>query len=220
MSFDSLVRFYAALETMVFGRALWHARIRYLDEIRRTTKVLVLGDGDGRFTAALATSAPETTIVSLDSSAAMLLAARSRLSSSARGRVRFVCGDAKRMPLHPELLKSCDAIVSHFLLDCLEQSETDTLARMLAERTSDRCIWLISEFAIPERQPWRWGGRWLVWVLYWFTGRITGLAVNQLPDYAASLTQAGFECKLLDKRLKGLLRSEIWELCGDKTRAA
>ena len=53
MSFDRLAPFYRTLEVLTFGRALWICRTRLLGDFLAVRRALVLGDGDGRFTAKL-----------------------------------------------------------------------------------------------------------------------------------------------------------------------
>jgi len=51
MNCDGIARWYRALEYLVFGRALERRRFEYLNDMADARHVLILGDGDGRFTA-------------------------------------------------------------------------------------------------------------------------------------------------------------------------
>jgi ubiquinone/menaquinone biosynthesis C-methylase UbiE len=119
VSFDRLARVYQTLETMVFGRALWRACVRYLDEMAIVKNVLVLGDGDGRLLAAFTRRVPGARVIAVDSSAAMLQAGAGAGASQAT--VHFVCADVRRMPIRTQTMRSFDGFVSHFFLDCLEE---------------------------------------------------------------------------------------------------
>jgi SAM-dependent methyltransferase len=78
MSFDRIASNYQFFETIAFGNALQRARIAFISRIRDDERVLVLGEGDGRFLAELLRRKPEAEIDCIDASAAMIQSARSR----------------------------------------------------------------------------------------------------------------------------------------------
>ena len=102
--FDRLARAYRWLEYLCFGRALERCRTLQLDRIPGASSILVLGDGDGRFTSALLSRHRQSHVVALDASSAMLglLSARAR-TIGASHRLRTVQGDALRLLSSPTL---------------------------------------------------------------------------------------------------------------------
>jgi SAM-dependent methyltransferase len=78
MSFDRIAPNYQFFETIAFGNALQRARTAFLWQIRDGERVLVLGEGDGRFLAELLRRNPEAEIDCIDASAAMIRNARTR----------------------------------------------------------------------------------------------------------------------------------------------
>jgi len=97
-NFDPLARCYAPLEWLSFGSALSRRRTRFLGDPRLagTTHALVLGDGDGRFTAALLERYPSLRVTALDSSAAMLAALERRVAlRTPRARLELHCADIR-----------------------------------------------------------------------------------------------------------------------------
>ena len=94
-SFDRIAPAYRWLEYGCFGRALERCRTLQLGQIPGKASVLVLGDGDGRFTSALLARHEQCHVVALDASAAMLELLRARVRAiGAAHRLRTFHGDA------------------------------------------------------------------------------------------------------------------------------
>ena len=119
-NFDPIARPYRWLEYLTFGPYLERCRFYFLDQLATHRRALVLGDGDGRFTANLLRTNPDVTIDAVDSSAAMLKLLANRvtlLSQSASERLKTIHADAlaftpegppydlDRHPLLPRLLR-------------------------------------------------------------------------------------------------------------------
>ena len=71
---NRLAGVYAWMEAVTFGPWLSRCRLTFLGEMRSCRRALVLGDGDGRFTARLLRANPEVEIDTVDASTAMLRA--------------------------------------------------------------------------------------------------------------------------------------------------
>ena len=71
-NFNRLARIYLWMELACFGPWLWWCRCTFLRELADSRRALVIGDGDGRFTARLLRANPGIQIDAVDSSAAML----------------------------------------------------------------------------------------------------------------------------------------------------
>ena len=78
MSFDFVAPFYQILERIVFGSKLQTARMAFVPEITRRQRVLVVGEGDGRFLAEFVEFWPESEIVCVEASRRMIERARKR----------------------------------------------------------------------------------------------------------------------------------------------
>jgi SAM-dependent methyltransferase len=213
-NFNRLARLYRWMELACFGPWLWWCRCACLDSLTECRRALVLGDGDGRFTARLLRATPEKRpkihpdirIDAVDSSSAML-AALLRRAGPGLARVRAYCADARRwQPANPPY----DLIVTHFFLDCLTTSEIQSLAATLHNAASPSALWLVSEFAVPPGWYGRLLARPLVRCLYWTFGQLTGLTLRALPDHRAALRQSGFTLQKERTFLGGLLVSELW----------
>lgn len=204
MNCDRIAPWYAAMEYASFGNALLQTRCRYLDDCRSAKRVLLLGEGDGRFLQRLIKINPTATFDYVDGSARMIEVARRKCGER---RVNF----HQLNPVKDELPSgSYDLIVTHFFLDCLSEEEVQHLVAKIAA-SNNQALWLISEFAIPAH-GWR-RLRAQLWVgsLYEAFRILTGLSVRQIPDYPSALASTGFHCTRSHTSNAGLLRSELWQ---------
>jgi len=205
-NFDRLARLYCWMELFTFGPLLSRCRAAFLPELTTARRALVLGDGDGRFTAELLRENSQVRIDAVDASPAMLGALLRRAGPSS-DRTRVHCGDVRNWK--PEDAQY-DLVATHFFLDCLTTEECDRLASRLRDAVSSSGLWIVSEFAVPKGWFGQFVGRPLIWLLYLAFGMLTGLTVRNLPEYRAALRDAGFTLMRQRTRLYGLLVSEMW----------
>lgn len=204
--FDRLAKLYCWMEYATFGPLLSRCRAAFLGEVHSACRALVLGDGDGRFTAELLRVNPEVQIEAVDASAAMLEALRRRAGANA-DRVRENCIDARNWrPTETPY----DLVATHFFLDCLTTEEVHALAAKVRGAVSPVSVWIVSEFAIPGNWFGQWVARPLVWLLYRAFGLLTGLEIRSLPNHHAALRDSGFTLGKRHALLRGLLVSEMW----------
>ena len=204
--FDGLARLYRWMEFFTFGSYLARCRSAFIADLSACRRALVLGDGDGRFTAQLLRANTKIEIAAVDASSAMLSALLRRAGQSAR-RVCAHCADARTLlPPNPPY----DLVTTHFFLDCLTTEEVRSLAMTLRSALSASAIWIVSEFGVPQGWFGRLVARPLIGLLYRTFGLLTGLSVRGLPDYATALREAGFRLNRRRTFLHNLLVSEIW----------
>lgn len=209
MNFDFVAPLYRWLEYGTFGPALQRRRMQYLNEIADARKVLILGDGDGRFTAEFLKRDRGAMVDSIDASEVMTRLAKRRIIRSRAGleRIRFAVGNAMRL----ELPGGYDLVVTHFFLDCFRTDEVEKLAGRIAAATSPGARWVISEFRIPRTGIRRWAAKLLIKILYLGFRILAGLKINELPDYGRALEAAGFQKVRQKRALGGLLVSQLWQ---------
>ncbi|HEV2645221.1 MAG TPA: methyltransferase domain-containing protein [Acidobacteriaceae bacterium] len=209
ISFDRIAPLYRWMEYLSFGKSLERCRNHFLPELADCGNALILGDGDGRFTARLLAAHTTLHAEAVDTSSTMLHLLQRRVEATVRSastRLRIHRADALTFtPQGP-----CDLIVTHFFLDCLTQSQLDTLANRLARHASPHALWLVSDFRIPTGLM-HWPARIIVRGLYIAFRVMTGLDTVALPDHIASLSSAGFHRKNRRLSLGGLLVTELWE---------
>jgi len=225
--FNRLAGLYRWMELVCFGPWLWWCRCVYLADLHSCRQALVLGEGDGRFTARLLRANSSIRIDAVDASSAMLQALARRAAPHAAAhlgtpRLRTHCADARNWI--PGSLQGIfptsepyDLVVTHFFLDCLTTEEVQALAAKLHRVVSPSALWLVSEFAIPRGWFGRFVARPIVSGLYWAFSQLTGLAVRRLPGYDSALAASGFTLVKHRSWLGGLLRSELWTARPPKT---
>jgi len=210
-NFGPLARLYAPLEWLSFGRALSRRRRCFLADARLASArhALVLGDGDGRFTADLLERYPTLQLTAVDASADML----AELERRVRARTPNAALELQRADLRswPVPRASYDLVVSHFVFDCLTTEDIAALVARIAPALTPNARWLVSDFAIPAHALWTPFAKLLLRCLYFAFGLLTGLKVTRLPDYQTALKSAHLSLSDAETSLGGTLRSELWE---------
>jgi SAM-dependent methyltransferase len=203
-NFDRIARPYRFLEYLTLGHALERCRSHFLPRLLDRCHALVLGDGDGRFLAALLSINPTLQADAVDTSAAMLRLLAQRTAPYA---ARRIAHQQSALTFTPAA--ETDLITAHFFFDCLGQSELDTLIARLASLTQPHTLWLISDFRIPGG-PLRLPAKLYVRALYLAFRLLTGLRTTHLPNHEAPLAAAGFTRIAQHLSLCGLLTTELW----------
>ncbi len=210
-NFDRLARIYAPLERLSFGGALMRRRECFLEHPRLASarRALILGDGDGRFCAALLRRYPDLEVTAVDVSAAMLAALSHRVArGTPDAALSLECADARSWTPAP---RSYDLLIAHFFFDCFSSNDAASLiARMDPAAAPDAC-WVISDFAVPDRGLASLFAPVLIRTLYYVFKVLTGLSVTRLPSYGGPLVRAGYSLRAVETALGGALRSELWE---------
>ena len=204
MNCDRIAPWYRWIEFAAFGPALMRRRLAFLGEIADAKRVLVVGEGDGRFLARLVEQNRNASIDYVDLSGRMLELARHRAGES---RITFHHGNVLDVSL-PE--STFDLIVTHFFLDCFDAAALPEIVNRLAATALPHARWLISEFRQP---PGGLAGAWAaLWLgtMYRFFGFTTGLRTRGLVDHRPVLASAGFRLIHEQKAWMGMIVSELW----------
>jgi SAM-dependent methyltransferase len=204
-NFDRIARPYRWLEYLALGPLLERTRNRHLPRIPHRGHALILGDGDGRFTARLLASCPAMYVEAVDLSAAMLRLLQRRCAPHAE-RLRTHCADARSF----DPRQAPDLVVTHFFLDCLTQSEVEALVARLARQLAPDALWLVSDFRIPAGVL-GWFAQAYVRLLYFAFRVLTGLRTTRLPDHASALRCCGFSRVAEHRTMFGMLTTELWQ---------
>lgn len=207
MNADPIAGVYRWLEYGAFGFALEGARFDFLSYAAAARRVLILGEGDGRFLSRFLKSNPQASVTVIETSARMIHLARRRVPRGDRKRVKFHRIDAVAESL-PE--GRFDLAVTHFFLDILDSRDAAAMIAKLSAVLSPGATWLISEFHVPRGRVRQLHARLWLRAMYGFFAAATGLHASKLPPYRDLLKNSGFtEVDYRERRL-GLIRSQIW----------
>jgi ubiquinone/menaquinone biosynthesis C-methylase UbiE len=216
--FGRLAWAYRWMEYFSFGPYLRECRNLHQSEAASRHRALIYGDGDGRSLAELVKRAPEIQAAAVDASAEMLRQAARRLPAGSH--VRLVNADA--LACEPAQFPEApfDLVVSHFFLDCFTEPEIALLVSRVQKAVCQDAIWIVSDFAIPQRAPAKQIATLIVRGLYVAFGVLTGLTTRRLPDHARIMQEAGWRLEDRKKLLFGLLISERWRRSSSQTNPA
>ena len=211
MSFDRIARSYRLLETIAFGQSLQRARVRWIEKIPRPRRVLILGEGNGRFLCELLRVHPKIDIDCVDASQRMLSLAGKRARrnhAESRPCVQFIHADI----LQWSPLKSYDLIVTHFLLDCFPRDEVKAIVDKLAGAAAPGAVWLLADFTIPPAGIFsRMHAKLLLRMMYLFFRCAAGITANGLVDPTPYLKANNFVSMSRQSSRAAMVKSELWQ---------
>lgn len=205
--FDSIAVWYRFLERAAFLGALQRCRLALLDRLPPVERVLMLGEGDGRFLECFRQRHPHATVTVLDASRRMLELAATRVRTDAG--VRFVHGDARDESIR---LPAADLIITLFFLDCFEARDQARLIERGRQILRPGGGWLWADFNVPDPAPMRWIAHGVVRGLYAFFRLTTHLQTQRLHRPQPVFQAAGLNCATRHTSLGGLLATEFWRL--------
>jgi ubiquinone/menaquinone biosynthesis C-methylase UbiE len=209
MSFDVLAPHYRWIEFVSAGDKLQQCRTAFLGQVADAKKVLIVGDGNGRFLLECRRKLPDAKITSVDASGRMLTLARQRLERHGVNSVsiNFVCADAL-VWTPPE--REFDLIVTHFFLDCFRREQVEALITKLARAAAPGANWLLADFQVAPAGLARLRSRLILWMLYRFFRVMTGLSARVLTTPDVFLQKNGFTLRERQVYDWGMLYSDWW----------
>jgi SAM-dependent methyltransferase len=209
VSFDIVAPWYRTLEAIAFGNALQQARVACLGEIGSPRRALIVGEGNGRFLAALLQRQPLIRIDCIDSSERMLDLARQRILRTTPDeihRVAFLLADVPSWAPNDRY----DLIVTHFLLDCFGVQQVGRIVAKLAQAATPNAAWLLADFRVPEAGFARWHARAWLAVMYSFFRSVARIEARDLVDPSPFLRAEAFVLERQHVFRFGMLKSELW----------
>ena len=210
MNFDSIAPHFARLEWLTFGQTMMRCRTHYLDKIKDARKILLLGEGDGRFLLKVLELSSSSQVTCIDSSFYMLNKASERIKSQRPGafdRVNFIHASA----LEHELGKNeYDAVVLNFFLDCFTTESLDLLIPRVAVATTSGGTWLINDFHQPESGLKSLRAKIWLKTMYTFFRMTAKLEASHLENPFSVLEFTGIELRERKTWSWELLSSEWW----------
>jgi ubiquinone/menaquinone biosynthesis C-methylase UbiE len=210
MSFDALALHYRWMERVLAGEKLQRARLAFVDCVRDTRRVLLVGEGHGRFLEECVRAFPGANLTVVDESARMLSVARSGVEKENRARA------AKMEFIHSDVLqwtppaRAFDLIVTNFFLDCFPESLLPSVIQKLSAAASSQARWLIADFQIPSNGLARRRAKLIHATMYLFFRMATRLPARRWIDPDPFLRAEGFLLGARTVSEWGLIRSDCW----------
>lgn len=205
MNFDRLAPHYDWLEAVTAGSRLQRARTQWLEALGGCQHVLSVGEGHGRFAAAFTARFPKIELTCVDGSQAMLACARERIKNGSV-KINWVRADL----LSWQAPRQYDAIVTCFFLDCFPADALAEMIAKLANCAADDAIWLVADFAVPQRGLAHYRARFVHWLMYAFFRSVVGLPARRLVAPDDLLNTHGFHLAARCESEWGLLRADLW----------
>lgn len=187
MSYGRIARIYEWLERVSFGGRLRVVRESLLEDLARELggggRVLLVGDGDGRFLERLVEVVDGVRVDYVDSSDGMMRLARARVGDR-EGRVRYFTSDVRDWES-----VGYDAVVSHFFLDCFEGEELAGVVRLLVGSVREGGVVVVSDFDPSVG----WWARGVVWVMGLFFRVAAGMRITKVLNYSRMFEAMGLK---------------------------
>lgn len=204
MSFDRIAPHYRWLEPILAGGILQRARIAHLGALDHAENILLIGEGPGRFLAALRERRPDVPVTVIDSSKRMLDLAE----ANSTGPTQFIRADITTDPLPKG---AWDGIVTHCFLDCFNPTTLKRVIHRITECATPDVDWLVTDFALPSA-GWRRTRARLIHALMYRTFRLTTrLEAHRWTDPSALLRTHGFQLSARIPFNHGLIAADHWE---------
>jgi len=199
--FDSVSGVYDALARVVYGRSIRNAQLVYLDQLRESKNILIIGGGTGWILQSLLEVNPTAHIWYVEASEKMLEMARGRkLVTGAT--VKFLHSTERSLPNFPLF----DAIIANFYFDLFSDERLKNVLDIIGRAIHPHAILLVADFNST-----RWWQKWLLRCMYSFFRIASGLETDHLPQWQFFLEKAGFRLKTTRSFYGGFIQSSVYD---------
>jgi ubiquinone/menaquinone biosynthesis C-methylase UbiE len=203
-TFDLVASFYPLLEQAVFGPKLSRARRSFISRVAEGRKILLIGEGNGRFLCEVVKQTSSASITVVDSSAQMLAAASRRIATiNCFSRIELI---------HSDILEwraargSYDRIVTHFFLDLFPPDRIRRVVEKISQLAMEDCLWINVDFTSENQSL---PQKFLMWAQYRFFRIFARIEAPRLFDARPLIRDANWE--ILETRLlnSGLISASL-----------
>jgi tRNA (cmo5U34)-methyltransferase len=187
-SFDMIASFYPLLEQMVFGSTLSRARRFFAWRVTEGNKILLIGEGNGRFLFEMVKQTSSGSFTVVDSSTRMLAAAGRRIATvDCCPRIELI---------HTNILEwrssaaHYDRIVTHFFLDLFTPDNLCRVVEKISRLATEDALWINVDFSSENHNLRQ---RLLMWAQYRFLRISAGIEASRPFDSLPYIRQAGWQ---------------------------
>lgn len=182
--FNFVAPIYPALEHLVFGSHLDDARQAFFEDVLKANRVLLVGEGNGRFLKALVARKSAGFIKVVEKSSVMIHLAKKRAGASRKVALEFIEADFRLCQPGKEF----DCIVTHFFLDQFNPPAQLAIIEKFAGLTTEDGTWINVDF-VPARTL---RGGLLMWLQYAFFRVVSRIEAKRCFDESLAATQSGW----------------------------
>lgn len=206
--FDRVAAVYPLLEGLVYGQKLRRGRHAYLRELSACRRLLLLGEGNGRFLRELLAASPLAEVTVVEISPRMIASARSRLGAAQAARVRWVEASALCAALPAGHF---DAVVTHYLFDLFEPSDQARLLQTGLGALRSGGLWQDAELIAGGQTRWhRHWNRLLLACSYRVMGTLCDFPARELAEHTHLFVKAGL-APLGERMTGGSVVARLWQ---------
>jgi ubiquinone/menaquinone biosynthesis C-methylase UbiE len=186
-TFDPVAPLYPALEWLAFGKSLDKARGAFLPVIVAAERLLLIGEGNGRFLASCLREKVNGSITVVDSSRKMLASAEKRAATIAhQTTLRFIHGDIRGLSGQQGKF---DVIVTHFFLDLFRPESQRAIVSEITQLADSSAFWVDVDYRPKLRTAFQ---RTVDWLQYRFDRCFSGIEADRHYDPIDCITKLGW----------------------------
>jgi ubiquinone/menaquinone biosynthesis C-methylase UbiE len=187
-TFDLIASFYPLLEKTAFGSTLSEARRIFLPRVTEGSKILLIGEGNGRFLFEMVRQTSSASVTVVDSSARMIAAASRRIATvDACSRIELIHADILEWQSPGGLY---DRIVTHFFLDLFPPYRIRRIVEKISRLAMEDALWINVDFSSESHSL---PQKFVMWAQYRFFRIFAGIEASRLFDSRPSMRDAGWE---------------------------
>ncbi|MBL7832847.1 MAG: class I SAM-dependent methyltransferase [Cyclobacteriaceae bacterium] len=198
--YNRLAPFYTVSAKLVFGNTLQRAQEFFLDQIRDSDCVLILGGGSGELLTALLRQHPRVKIDYVDISPRMIELARRKNHNP--DNVNFIIGTERQIPG-----ETYSVVITNFYLDLFNDQTLERVIHQLKPHLATNVTWLATDFV--SEKVWH---KVFLGMMYAFFKIVTGIQTHTLPHWQGALTKAGMQEQISKKFYRGFIKSSVYKI--------
>jgi ubiquinone/menaquinone biosynthesis C-methylase UbiE len=182
---------------LVFGGHLDDARQAFFEEVLEADRVLLVGEGNGRFLKSLIARKRVGCLCIVEKSKVMMHLAKNRAGESGKIGLEFIEADFRLYRPAQEF----DCVVTHFFLDLFNQPSQLAIIEKMAEFVANGGTWINVDF-VPARTL---RGGILMWLQYAFFRVVSRIESKRCFDESEAAAAAGWTIAEAISYLGGLV---------------
>jgi len=201
-AFDKVSAVYDNLASLVYGQSIRNAQLLYLQEVKHSKCILIIGGGTGWIIEELIAINADATIWYVEASGKMLAMTQAREKVANRADIKFVHGTEKSLPDFPVF----DAVIANFYFDLFSNSVLEDVIESLCRSMFPGAVLLVSDF----NPPIHWWQRLLMSAMYRFFRIVSCLTTDRLPQWQEALKKNNFLLLKTETFYRGFIRSSVY----------